>query len=237
MSLLPPAMPSLGRAFPPAAAGQNVAQASEISGRPIRLARDGQRNAWLRSAKSRRSIRPGSIFSREPRRWRQDWLSGGLLHKHHQQTVVPVGPPVVAGPAVAQPPPTKPPCMPPVEAIPVVPIGHRLWLFRRIRCRLSFRSCRPFAVRSRSRMPARPQGGGAICPTAASAYAGPELLVTPGRLVAPVNIGSHYSGRYSQPRRILCHPPAARMDAGTRWCWPDRGGGPREPAQRVVCAS
>src|SRR6478735_2491637 len=52
-----------------------------------------------------------------------DWLGGGLLHKHQQQTVVPVGPPVIAGPAVAQPPPTKPPCMPPVEAIPVVPMA------------------------------------------------------------------------------------------------------------------
>src|SRR5262245_56978627 len=49
-----------------------------------------------------------------------DWLHG-LFHKHHQPQVVPVGPPVVAGPAVAAPAPVKPPCTPPVEAVPVVP--------------------------------------------------------------------------------------------------------------------
>src|SRR5262245_6271131 len=49
-------------------------------------------------------------------------LLHGLFHKHHQATVVPVGPPIVTGPAVAPPDPVKPPCSPPIEAVPVVPV-------------------------------------------------------------------------------------------------------------------
>src|SRR4029453_9554784 len=49
-----------------------------------------------------------------------DWLHG--LHKHHQPQTVPVGPPVIAGPAPVAPVPVKPPCTPPVEAVPVVPV-------------------------------------------------------------------------------------------------------------------
>src|SRR5262245_56323199 len=62
------------------------------------------------------------IFSGTTTLATHDLLRGGLFHKHHQPSTVPVGPPIVAGPAIAAPPPVKPPCTPPVEAVPVVPI-------------------------------------------------------------------------------------------------------------------
>src|SRR5437762_774582 len=114
-----------------------------------------------------------------------DWLHGGL-HKHHQPTVVPVGPPVLAGPAVAAP-PVKPPCAPPIEAVPIVPVvpvpvvavpQNPLPAVPVVPV-----ACGPEQIL----LPGQPQSGGPIYPSAAAGYIGPELRVTPARLVAPVN--------------------------------------------------
>ena len=77
--------------------------------------------------------------------------------------------------------------MPPVEAIPVVPMAPPIVAVPQNPLPVVVPVMPAICGPQQIALPARPQGGGAICPTAASAYAGPELLVTPGRLVAPVN--------------------------------------------------
>lgn len=109
-----------------------------------------------------------------------DWL-----HKHHQQTVVPVGPPVVAGPAAVAP-PVKPPCTPPVEAVPVIPVTPAP-IVAIPQNPVPVVPVIPAACGPQQMvLPGKSQSGGPICPTAGS-YVGPELRVTPARLVAPVN--------------------------------------------------
>jgi uncharacterized repeat protein (TIGR01451 family) len=109
----------------------------------------------------------------------------GLFNKHHAPPPVAVAPviappPVAVQPAVVLPPVVQPavvptPCAPPLPAVPIVPIacGPQQMLPQQ-----SF----PQTV-----LPPRPTAGGPIVPPCATADVGPELKVTPARIVAAVN--------------------------------------------------
>src|SRR5262245_24212590 len=90
-----------------------------------------------------------------------DLLHGGLFHKHHQ-------PAAVAPVAAVAPPPIQPPCNPPVEAVPVVPVVPA-----------------PVVAVPQNPLPAAIVAPAPACEPAA--YRGPELKLTPSRIVAPVN--------------------------------------------------
>jgi uncharacterized repeat protein (TIGR01451 family) len=110
-----------------------------------------------------------------------DLFHGGL-HRHHQPqpaAVAPVTPIAVVPAAPAAPlavvPVAPPPCTPPVAVTPVVPVVPVVPA-----------ACPPQQMQPQIPLPGKPQPGGPICPTPAP-YRGPELVVTPARLVAPVN--------------------------------------------------
>lgn len=134
------------------------------------------------------------IFSGTTTLATHDWLHGLFAHHRQPPAVVPPPPwsappvsspsepPTIAPPAaIPAPPPTGPACTPapPAAAIPlpatppggaVVPVA-----------------CDPLTTPLATPLPGRPQPGGPQCPEAKAAYRGPELVVTPARLVAPVN--------------------------------------------------
>src|SRR4051794_28369682 len=101
-----------------------------------------------------------------------DFPGSGLFHKNQAPT--PIAPPIIAAPAapVAVAPtapiaiaPVKPPCTPPVEAVPVFPVVPQ-----------------PIIAVPQNSFPVAP------APAAAPiAPPGPELRITPARIVAPVN--------------------------------------------------
>src|SRR5437867_1976964 len=91
-----------------------------------------------------------------------DWPGSGLFHK--QQPVVPVGPPIIAAPTAAAPVPVKPPCAPPVEAVPVFPVVPQPVI--------AVPQNPPPVIASPAPVPSAPPG--------------PELRITPARIVAPV---------------------------------------------------
>src|SRR5262245_15325078 len=123
------------------------------------------------------------IFSGTTTLASHDWLHG--LHKHHQPQLTPVGPPIVAGPAAVAPVPVKPPCTPPVEAVPVVPVMPAPIVAVPQPVPVVPVACGP-QVQPQVVLPGRPQPGGPICANPA-VYRGPELRITPARIVAPVN--------------------------------------------------
>src|SRR5438045_1395730 len=92
-----------------------------------------------------------------------DWPGSGLFHK--QPSVVPVGPPIIAPPSAVAPTPVQPSCTPPVEAVPIVPLVPQ-----------------PVIAVPQNSFPV-------TAPSAPvpSAPPGPELRITPARIVAPVN--------------------------------------------------
>src|SRR5439155_766248 len=92
-----------------------------------------------------------------------DWPGSGLFHK--QPSVVPVGPPIIPAPTAVPPLPVKPPRMPPIEPVPVVPVVPQ-----------------PVIA-----VPQNPLPVIAAPAPVASAPPGPELRITPARIVAPVN--------------------------------------------------
>lgn len=96
-----------------------------------------------------------------------EWPGSGLFHKHQAPT--PVGPPIIAGPAVpVAVAPVKPPCTPPIEAVPVVPVVPVV--------------PQPIVAVPQNSFPVAPPPAAAL-----SASPGPELRITPARFVAPVN--------------------------------------------------
>jgi uncharacterized repeat protein (TIGR01451 family) len=118
-------------------------------------------------------------------------LLGRLHHRHHQPQLVPVGPPVVAGPVAAVPAPVKPPCAPPIEAVPVVPVAPvPIVAVPQNPVAIVPVACGPQAAIGRQPqmvLPGRPQPGGPIYDPGPPVYPGPELRITPARIVAPVN--------------------------------------------------
>jgi uncharacterized repeat protein (TIGR01451 family) len=123
------------------------------------------------------------IFSGTTTLASHDWLHG--LHKHHQPQTVPVGPPIVAGPAAVAPVPVKPPCTPPIEAVPVIPVTPVPIVAAPQPVPVVPVVCGP-QVQPQVVLPGKPQPGGLICADPRG-YQGPELRITPGRIVAPVN--------------------------------------------------
>jgi uncharacterized repeat protein (TIGR01451 family) len=96
----------------------------------------------------------------------------GLFHKNQAPT--PIGPPIIAAPAVPAAPaapivvaPVKPPCTPPVEAVPIVPVVPVV--------------PQPIIAVPQGSFPVTPP------PTVIPSPPGPELRITPARIVAPVN--------------------------------------------------
>jgi hypothetical protein len=104
------------------------------------------------------------IFSGTTTLASHDLFNGGLFHKHHQ----PAAAGVVAPAAVAVDPQIKPPCAPPIEAVPVVPLVPV-----------------PIVAVPQNPLPVAIAGPPVACEP--PAYRGPELTVTPSRIVAPVN--------------------------------------------------
>src|SRR5439155_14112723 len=88
-------------------------------------------------------------------------------------------------PVAAIEPPIKPPCQPPVEAIPVVPVVPMVPA-PVVAVPQNPLPVLPVSCGPQVALPGKPQPGGPICDSPA-AYRGPELTVTPGRIVAPVN--------------------------------------------------
>src|SRR5262245_44987677 len=121
------------------------------------------------------------IFSGTTTLAHHDLLGGGLFHHHRQQpaAVAPVAPIAVVDP------PVKPPCQPPIEAVPVVPVVP-LATAPLVAVPQNPLPVQPVACAPQMALPGRPQAGGPNCETPA-AYHGPELTITPGRIVAPVN--------------------------------------------------
>lgn len=111
------------------------------------------------------------IFSGSTTLASHDLFNGGLLHKHHQ--------PAAVAPVAAVAPPVKPPCQPPVEAVPVVPLVAVPQPVPVMPV-----ACGPIA-QPQVTLPGRPMPGGPICDN--PPYRGPELTITPARIVAPVN--------------------------------------------------
>lgn len=115
--------------------------------------------------------------------------SHGLFHhKRDPQPAVAVAPPVVTQPVVAQPavpvlpvlPAAPPPCTPPVAAVPLVAVPVAPVPIATV-------PVQPVACGPQQMVvPGQPKVGGPVCPQP-GAYAGPELKVTPSRIVAPVN--------------------------------------------------
>jgi uncharacterized repeat protein (TIGR01451 family) len=104
-------------------------------------------------------------------------LNGGLFH--HRQQPAAVAPIAVVDPLV------KPPCQPPVEAVPVVPVVP-LATAPVVAVPQNPLPVMPVACAPQVALPGRPQPGGPICETQV-AYRGPELTITPARIVAPIN--------------------------------------------------
>jgi uncharacterized repeat protein (TIGR01451 family) len=102
--------------------------------------------------------------------------------KHHAPAVIPA-----AAPAAVV--PVKPPCTPPVEVIPVVPqpvitvpVAPAVPVVPIVPV-----ACGPQpAVVPQNILPGKPQPGGPICPPDNCNPPGPELTITPARIVAPV---------------------------------------------------
>jgi uncharacterized repeat protein (TIGR01451 family) len=109
----------------------------------------------------------------------------GLFHKHHAPQPAAVAPviaapplavqPVVVPPAVVQPAVVPPPCAPPIQTVPVVPVG------------CGPQQMLPQPSFPQTVLPAQPAMGGPIVPPCPAAEVGPELKVTPARIVAAVN--------------------------------------------------
>jgi uncharacterized repeat protein (TIGR01451 family) len=119
-------------------------------------------------------------------------LLHGLFHRHHQPSVVPVGPPVIAGPAAAAPAPVQPPCTPPIEAVPVIPVVPAPVVAVPQNplppaVLVVPAACPPHHVQPQVVLPTTPRPGNPICPHGPGGFPSPELTVTPGRIVAPVN--------------------------------------------------
>jgi len=104
-------------------------------------------------------------------------LNGGLFHHRQQPTAI--------APVSAIEAPVKPPCQPPVEAIPVVPVvplaPAPVVAVPHNPLPVMLVACGPQTV-----LPGRQLPGGPIS-EAPPAYRGPELTITPSRIVAPVN--------------------------------------------------
>ncbi len=122
------------------------------------------------------------IFSGTTTLANHDLLGGGLFHHRQQPAVAPAAPVAPVAPlAVA--PPVQPPCQPPIEAVPVVPVLPAAPLVAVPHNPLPVM---PVACNPQVALPGKPLPGGPICETPV-AYRGPELTITPARIVAPVN--------------------------------------------------
>src|SRR5439155_1512074 len=88
-------------------------------------------------------------------------------------------------PVAAIEPPIKPPCQPPVEAIPVVPVVPMVPA-PVVAVPQNPLPVLPVSCGPQVALPGRQQPGGPICESP-PAYRGPELMITPSRIVAPVN--------------------------------------------------
>src|SRR3954469_10898526 len=104
-------------------------------------------------------------------------LNGGLFHHRQQPTAI--------APVAAIEAPVKPPCQPPVEAIPVVPVVP-LAPAPVVAVPHNPLPVMPVACGPQTVLPGRQLPGGPIS-EAPPAYRGPELTITPSRIVAPVN--------------------------------------------------
>jgi uncharacterized repeat protein (TIGR01451 family) len=118
------------------------------------------------------------IFSGTTTLASHDFLHGGLFHKRHDPAVA------------AAPGPVKPPCDPPVVAVPLVPIQPLVavpLVPAPPRVPVIPVGCGPQQMLPQAPLPGKPQPGGPICETGQQADVGPELRITPARIVAPVN--------------------------------------------------
>src|SRR5262245_18289893 len=120
------------------------------------------------------------IFSGTTTIAHHDLLGGGLFHHRQQPAAV-----AAVAPIAVVDPPVQPPCYPQVQAVPVVPVVP-LAPAPVVAVPQNPLPLIPVACAPQMALPGKLQPGGPICDTPPG-YRGPELTVTPARIVAPVN--------------------------------------------------
>lgn len=105
-----------------------------------------------------------------------------FAHKHRRNEAVPAAPTAPVAPV-------QPPCTPPVEVVPVVPLVSQplVAVPQPAAVPVIPVACGPQQLQTPFVLPGKPQVGGQLCADGGQLDRGPELQVTPSRIVAPVN--------------------------------------------------